>query len=38
MKGWAREWFEPYGAGDYRGIVQEYLNARATSGGAKKDV
>jgi hypothetical protein len=37
IKGWAREWLKAYGACDYRGIVQEYLSARA-AGGEKKDV
>ena len=37
IKGWAREWFEAYRAGDYKGIVQEYLSARA-AGGEGEDI
>jgi hypothetical protein len=36
IKGWARGWFEGYSASDYKGIVLEYLNARA--GEEKKDL
>jgi hypothetical protein len=36
IKGWAREWFEEYSASYYKGIVLEYLNARA--GEEKKDL
>ena len=37
IRGWAREWFETYGADDYKGIVQEYIDARA-SGREKKSI